>query len=49
MNYKQELFPTDINELIQKCEAVIFKVEERFSNSECLIVKDLYQPDKSHK
>lgn len=49
MNYNQEPFPVDINELIQKCEAVILKIEDRFLNPECLIVKDLYQPDKGHK
>lgn len=49
MNYNQEPFPADINELIKKCDAVILKIQESFSNPECLIVKDLYQPDKSHK
>ena len=49
MNYNQEPFPEDINLLIQKCETIILKIQERFSSPECLIVKDLYHTDKGHK
>ena len=49
MNYNQEPFPEDINLLIQKCETIILKIQERFSSPECLIVKDLYHSDKGHK
>jgi predicted GIY-YIG superfamily endonuclease len=49
MNYNQEPFPTDIKLLIQKCDAVILKIQESFSSPECLIVKDLYHSDKGHK
>lgn len=30
MNYNQEPFPQDINLLIQKCDAVILKIQESF-------------------
>ena len=49
MNYNQEIFPADITLLIQKCDVVILKIQEIFSSPECLIVKDLYKPDKGHK
>ena len=49
MNYLEEKFPEDISELIQKCEDVIMTIKQRFSNNECLIVKNLYHPDKGHK
>lgn len=49
MNYNHEPFPSDITQLIQKCDAVILKIEESFSNPECIIVKDLYLLDKGHK
>lgn len=49
MNYNQEPFPSDITELIHKCDIVIIKIQESFSSPECLIVKDLYKLDKSHK
>ena len=49
MNYNQEPFPADINLLIQKCDNVILKIQQSFSSRKCLIVKDLYQPDKGHK
>lgn len=49
MNYNKEPFPNNINELIQKCELVIREIQARFSNPECLIVKDLYHYDKGHK
>lgn len=49
MNYAEEKFPEDINELIKKCEDVITKIQQRFSNTECLVVKDLYHPEKGHK
>ena len=41
MNYNKEPFPIDINLLIQKCDTVVFKMEETFSIPECLIVNDL--------
>ncbi len=49
MNYNLEPFPADITLLIQKCETIILKIQERFSSPECLIVKDLYHSDKGHK
>lgn len=49
MNYNKEPFPADITLLIQKCNAVILKIQESFSSPECLIVKDLYKSDKGHK
>ena len=49
MNYNLEPFPTDITLLIQKCEIIILKIQERFSSPECLVVKDLYHSDKGHK
>lgn len=49
MNYNQEPFPEDINLLIQKCETIILKIQERFSSPECLVVKELYHTDKGHK
>lgn len=42
MNYNKEKFPDDINQLIQKCEKIISIIEERFSNQDCIVVKDLY-------
>lgn len=49
MNYNKEPFPNDITLLIQKCDAVILKIQESFSNTDCLTVKDLYHTDKGHK
>ena len=49
MNYNQEIFPADITLLIQKCDVVILKIQEIFSSPKCLIVKDLYKPDKGHR
>lgn len=49
MNYAKEKFPEDINKLILKCEDAIIKIERQFSDSRCLIVKDLYHQDKGHK
>ena len=37
-----ELFPADINVLIQKCENTIVLIKERFANPNCLLVKELY-------
>jgi hypothetical protein len=49
MNYAEEKFPEDINELIQKCEYIITKIQLEFSKLECLIVKDLYLANKGHR
>ncbi|SHH07508.1 hypothetical protein SAMN05443549_11524 [Flavobacterium fluvii] len=49
MNYNKEPFPNDITLLVQKCDAVILKIQESFSNPECLTVKDLYHIDKGRK
>lgn len=49
MNYAEEKFPEDINELIQKCEKAITTIQERFLDLECLTVKDLYYPEKGRK
>lgn len=50
MNYKEEPFPNDITLLIQKCDAVIIKIQESFLSPKCVIVKDLYKADKEgHK
>lgn len=49
MNYAEEKFPENINELIQKCENVIIRIQEQFSNNSCIVVKNLYHPEKGHK
>lgn len=49
MNYNNEPFPNDINELIKKCDDVIDRIQKRFSDNGCLIVKDLYDNDKGHR
>ena len=49
MNYNGEHFPTDISDLIIKCEEVIAKIQTSFSNPDCLTVKELYHSDKGHK
>lgn len=49
MNYNKEPFPTDITLLIQKSEEAILKIQKYFSSSNCLIIKDLYLPNKGHK
>lgn len=47
MNYNKEEFPDDINKLIEKCEEIILKINKRFANQDCLVVKDLYLENKS--
>lgn len=49
MNYAEEKFPEDINDLIKKCEDVIIKIRQRFSDTTCLVVKDLYHSEKGHR
>lgn len=49
MNYNLEPFPADITLLINKCEAAIIEIQENFSNPNCLIVKDLFHPNKGHR
>lgn len=49
MNYAKEKFPENMNELVQKCENIIIQLKEQFCDSRCLVIKDLYHPDKGHK
>lgn len=44
-NYKDEEFPENFNQLIEKCEKTILKINENFANPNCLMVKDLYVDD----
>lgn len=49
MNYAKEKFPEDFNMLILKCEEAIVKIQQQFLNSTCLVIKDLYHPERGHK
>jgi len=42
-------FPVDINELIQKCENLVSKIQTSFLDKNCILIKDLYLENKGHK
>lgn len=47
MNYNDDEFPEDINQLIQKCEETILIINNRFASQDCAVVEDLYLENKS--
>ena len=49
MNYREEKFPENFEQLIQKCEQTVLLVQERLNDSNCVLVKDLYLEDKGRK
>ncbi len=49
MNYKDEEFPKNINDLIEKCEQTIINIIERFNDPNCITVGDLYFPERGLK
>lgn len=49
MNYNRERFPDEINQLVQKCEQTILKINKYFESQDCIIVKDLYKENTSHR
>lgn len=49
MNYREEKFPENFEQLIQKCEQTVLLVNERLNDSNCVLVKDLYHEDKGRK
>ena len=42
-NYWGELYPTDLSELIAKCELAILNILKIFANKNCIVLDDLYK------